>query len=136
MIIVGLDGKTHKWNLKYKEPTNRCSKLHRRARNLLKKIFPFEIIHEEVVLPGSKTSRRSRVLRSDFYIPRENLMIEVQGSQHYQYSSRFHNTKMDFLDAQARDRDKRMWCELNHIQLIELPFNENNKDWTDRINEK
>ncbi len=60
-------------------------------------------------------------------------MIEVQGSQHYKYSPRFHNTKMDFLDAKARDRDKKTWCELNGIRLVEFPFNENNKQWTERV---
>ena len=133
MRIVGLDGKYHNWNLKYKKPSSKCSKLHRRARNLLKKLFPFDTIYEEVILPGSRISRRLRVLRADFYIPGQNLLIEVHGQQHYKYSNKYHKTKMDFIESKSRDRDKEQWCKLNHIKFVELPYNENNTKWEKRI---
>ena len=37
------------------------------------------------------------------------------------------NTKKD------RDREKREWCELNSIEYIELPYNEKENQWVERI---
>ena len=36
---------------------------------------------------------------------------------------------MAFFKAQARDKDKRAWCKLNHINLIELNYNESEEEW-------
>ena len=36
---------------------------------------------------------------------------------------------MAFYKAKARDAEKREWCELNSIRLIEFNFNESTDDW-------
>jgi len=133
-MIIGLDGKKYRWNLlKYNKESKHCSKLHIRARQLLKKLFKFEVILEEVLLPGSKILARAHPLRGDFYIDSRKIMIEIHGEQHYKFNPHFYKTKLDFIRAQACDRDKKLWCSVNAIRLIELPYDENNTEWEKRI---
>ena len=40
---------------------------------------------------------------------------------------------MEFFKAQARDRDKKHWCELNEISLIELFHDESIEQWREKI---
>jgi thermostable 8-oxoguanine DNA glycosylase len=48
------------------------------------------------------------------------LAIEVQGVQHSEMNSFFHKRKSDFRRQLSRDEDKRFFCELNDITLIEV----------------
>ena len=76
MIIIGLDGKEHKWNPSRKQSSvgdeNR-SKLHIKARAILKDLFPFDRVLEELTLPGTKTSSRRTLLHAS----------DSQDSRHY-----------------------------------------------------
>jgi len=133
MKIIGLDKKEYSWNVtKYKAKEN-CSKLHARARIFLTKQFPYDTICEELTLPGSKCERQIRPLYADFFIPQRKLMIEVQGEQHYKFNTHFFNNKIEFFKAQARDRIKIEWCDINDIYLVQLPYHESNKEWAMRI---
>ena len=133
MKIQGLDGREYNWNItKYKAREN-CSKLHARAREVLTNEFPYDIIYEELTLPGSKDERQTRTLSADFCIPSRNLMVEVQGEQHYKFNPHFFNNKLEFYRAQARDRLKAEWCRINHMTLIQLPYNESDEQWLERI---
>ena len=40
---------------------------------------------------------------------------------------------MNFLKARANDSRKKEWCEMNKIKFIELPFDEEDDEWTRRI---
>lgn len=136
MKIIGLDNKEYRWNItKYKAREN-CSKLHARARNLLTKEFPYDTICEELTLPGSKDERQTRPLFADFFIPQRKLMIEVQGEQHYKFNSHFFNNKLEFFKAQARDKSKSEWCNINEIDLVQLPYNESDEQWLQRIKDR
>tara|TARA_R110002051_G_scaffold321822_2_gene410572 strand:+ start:108 stop:518 length:411 start_codon:yes stop_codon:yes gene_type:complete len=130
MKITGLDGKTHIWNLTNyvpsKDDNKPCSQYHVRARSLLTEEFPCDRILEEVGLPGCG-------LFADFYIPKRKLMIEVHGSQHYEFNSFFFKSKADFYKAQARDRQKANWANINNITYIELPYTESDNEWRARI---
>lgn len=134
MKVVGLDGREHSWI-----PSNRAieksnqSSLHLLARKLLREKYPNDRILEEVVLPGTSTSVRKSLLIADFFIPLRNLVVEVHGAQHVEFNNFFYKTKMDFYKAQARDRDKKYWCELNNIILIELFHNETESEWRNKI---
>ena len=55
--------------------------------------------------------------RYDFYIPSENVIIEVQGIQHYKYVEYFHKTKENFY-KQANDYDSK-WA----YARLKLGFN-------------
>ena len=134
MKIIGLDGKTHTLNLPTKsKPKMKVSQLHAQARTLLRDTFPLDLIYEEVTLPGTKTQRSNKPLHADFFIPRQQLLIEVQGEQHYKFIYYFHTHKNEYYKAKARDADKRYWCELNNIRLVELPYNESREQWVERI---
>lgn len=116
MKIIGLDGKEHSWI-----PSNNIvntknrSGLHLNAKKLLKEKYPNDRILEEIVLPGTNTNNRKSVLKADFFIPVRSLLIEVHGEQHTEFNNFFFKNKMEFYKAQARDRDKKQWCELNEI---------------------
>lgn len=123
MDVIDLDGNTQKWSLTgyiAKGSLGNKSSLHINARALIKKLFPTFQILEEVPIP----LRKSETLYLDFYLPLSRICIEVHGQQHYEFSAFFHGNKMNFLKHQKRDRDKKEWCSLNGIKLLELPYDE------------
>ena len=124
MKVIGLDNKEHSWNLSLyvKNQRRGCSDYHKRARSLLKQMFPFDQILEEVPIPSTG-------LFADFFIPKQMKMIEVQGQQHSEYTPFFHKNKQNFGKAKLRDKTKLEWCELNGIELIELPFDKTDEEW-------
>lgn len=129
MEVSGFDGKKYKINFigKTCNKTENRSNLHVKARNLLKELFPFDRLFEEVMLPGS------RGLFADFFLPTRRLIVEVHGQQHYEYTNFFYKTKMDFVHAKQRDKNKIAWCELNSIDIIILPYNESEEQWKARL---
>jgi len=134
MKVIGLDGKEYNWNPSANQAnTTKKSSLHLKAKELLDNLFPYDRILEEVSLVGSKTDRRRSILRADFFIPNRNLIVEVHGEQHYKFNSFFYKNKMAFYKAKARDSEKREWCELNSIRLIEFNYNEDIDDWRRKI---
>tara|TARA_R110000744_G_scaffold3161_1_gene12261 strand:+ start:3967 stop:4380 length:414 start_codon:yes stop_codon:yes gene_type:complete len=136
MDIFGLDGKAYKWNPSRSQASvsekNRSS-LHKKARILLKDLFTYDRILEEVTLPGTKTASRKSILYADFYIPNRDLVIEVHGEQHFKFNSFFYKDKLSFFKAKARDNDKRAWCKLNRITMIELNYNESEGEWRQKF---
>jgi len=137
MDIIGLDGREYRWNPHLESrPKSNASKYHKLARQLLHDMYPMEIIHEELKLPGTKVGVSSKPLIADLYINNAKLMIEVQGEQHYKINAHFFPTTLDFKRAQQRDRLKKEWCQLNGIDLVELPYNESLDEWKSRINNR
>jgi hypothetical protein len=129
MQIIGLDGKEYVWKPeRYHSQRENASSPHIKARNLLHSLFPFYSINEEIPLVGTPTK-----LFLDLYIHALRLCCEIQGVQHYQFSSFFHGNAQGFKKSKERDRIKREWCELNNIDLVELPDTESEKEWTERI---
>ena len=88
------------------------SKLQFRCGQKLKEIFPRHTILEEFIIP------RSGGLALDFFIPQIRLAFEVQGAQHYRYNNFHYKDKRHFARAQANDKRKAVWCEINKINLI------------------
>lgn len=131
MKVKGLDNKTYSWSfigyVPKEEDDKHRSSGHLRARQLLRTLFPLERICEEVPMPGSGG------LFCDFIIPFLRIMVEVQGIQHYEQSTFFHKTPFDFINGKKRDANKRKWCEVNNITLIELPDGETENEWRKRI---
>ena len=134
MRFTGFDGREYPINvsdyLVYGNDTRARSGLHLEARKLLKQLFPADTILEEVTLPGSKKS--GSCLYADFLLPLQKVMVEVQGEQHYVFTPYFHRSKEAFTEAKKRDRDKKEWCEINGLILVELPFNKKD-EWRNRI---
>lgn len=133
MKVVGIDGRTYTWNVLKDHKRKNPSSLHLRARNLLKKMFPMTAVQEELILPGTGFNS----LTCDFFLPTYLLMVEVQGEQHSKYTPHFHGAgtvgNWNFARAKKRDRMKEEWCSINDIDLVQLPFNESDEEWRERI---
>lgn len=104
----------------YENDMQKKSSLHIEARKILKSIYPMFIILEEV--PAKINNNKT--LYIDFYIPNANIAVEVNGEQHYKFSTMYHKSKADLVKAVANDNLKQSWCEKNNVKLITLPYNE------------
>jgi hypothetical protein len=133
--FIGFDNREHTLSITdyiiYDDDTKSKSELHIRARKILKSLFPCDKILEEITLPGSK--KNGSILYADFFIPKKMLMVEVHGRQHYEYVPFFHSTKLGFIKSKLRDSDKREWCDINGIELVELPYNKSDEEWRSKI---
>lgn len=89
------------------------SKKQYKVGQILKARYPLDPILEDITIPGTRLSL-------DFFLPQRNLAVEVQGEQHNEFNPFFHDTKSDFHAQQNRDLEKRLFCELNNITLLEF----------------
>ena len=64
------------------------------------------------------TNDKFKGLKLDFYIPKQQIAIECQGTQHFQKHTFFHKSEKDFLKQIDRDIKKSNICEENSIKLI------------------
>ena len=131
MKVKGFDGRSYPFPPSGHMPDNddsrRRSSLHLRTRKILRKLYPTSRVLEEVFLPGTNG------LFADFYLPFQKIVVECNGEQHYKFNAHFHGTRLNFMKSKANDRKKIEWCEMNNIKFIELPFNEDDDEWRDRI---
>lgn len=83
---------------------------------------------EEYEIPGL-ISANGRPLRFDFAVFDDDgnldFLIEFQGKQHYQAVSKF-GGKRGLYQQQHNDNQKRRYCALHDITLIEIPYTEEN----------
>ena len=81
---------------------------------------------EEYIFPDLK-SPNGRPLRFDFVVfdddGKIDFIIEYQGKQHYEPSSKF-GGKRGFFQQQYNDNQKRRFCALHDFRLIEIPYTE------------
>lgn len=79
---------------------------------------------EEYVFPDLM-SENGRPLRFDFVVFDDDgeidFIIEFQGKQHYEPSSKF-GGKKGFYQQQYNDKKKRRFCGLKGYNLIEIPY--------------
>lgn len=57
----------------------------------------------------------------DFYLPDYNILIEVDGIQHFESVKHF-NGENGFKKTKYRDNIKNKYCEENNIKLIRIPY--------------
>ncbi len=78
------------------------------------------------------------LFRFDFYLPTLNILIEVDGQQHFQQVTKFHQTQKDFKHALENDRRKNSYCLANNIRLFRIPYWELNniRSFSDIVNNK
>lgn len=126
MRAIDLNGRDISWNLQGYEvrwdDTTPRSSLHVRARDLLRRLYPTDIILEEVEIPNTR-------MRADLFIPSRSVMIEVQGEQHFEHSAHLHGSYDNFLKAKRRDRQKVEFCRLNDITFVTLRFDHSDEQW-------
>ena len=137
MRAIGFDGRERLWNVSkhvvYGDDKRPRSKLHISARKLLRQIFPYDTILEEVPLPGSHKPSRKSTLFVDFLIPSHSLAVEVHGRQHFEFVAHFHGNRQGFRKSKARDRDKGNWLYNNDIQLVILSYSGTEDEWRESI---
>lgn len=115
MKVKDLSGKEHHLDIRasqYKMKTEKSSKskIQFACGQLIRKKFPFDVILEEVSIPGEK-------LYIDFLIPQKRIAFEIQGRQHESYVPFFHGSESGFDESLKRDSRKKHWCEINDIEL-------------------
>lgn len=64
---------------------------------------------------GCKGKRKKLIF--DFYLPKYNICVQIQGIQHFKATKRFGGIK-SFQILQKYDRIKRLFCNKNKIQLL------------------
>ena len=128
MKVWGLDNRQYVLHLSQSNQLSQNkSEGHKLARIMLKEIYAFEQIIEEVFLPGCEFR-----LHSDFFLPRRKTMLEIQGIQHRQFVPHFHGNIAGFLKQKKRDNIKKEWCERNNITLLEL-HDDRREQWREII---
>lgn len=119
MRVLGLDGREYKLSLADRVAAPGDSRArsagHLLCRKLLREVFPFDAVCEEVTLPGCGDP-----LYLDFLLPSRRLAFEIQGRQHYEYVPFFHGSRAGYAKAQARDKKKAEFLRLNGITLVTL----------------
>lgn len=68
--------------------------------------------------------RNKKCLRYDGYFGMYDLIVEIQGYQHYQYPNRFHRTLEQFQAYQERDRFKKQAILDKGLKFVEFYDNE------------
>jgi len=129
MITIDLNGKEVNWK-PHARKRQQTSQLHANVREFLHSAYPTVAFIEEVGIPV----RRGQTLYLDFFSPLLNLAVEAHGEQHYKFVQHFHGSRMNWARHRRRDAEKKEWCENNNITIIELPFDETNEQWLNRIN--
>jgi hypothetical protein len=89
------------------------SKIQFDAKQFLKKYWINHVVFEEFPVAGSR-------LNFDFYNANKKVAVEIHGKQHDQFTPFFHKTRAGFVSHIRRDQQKRDFCELNDIKLIEI----------------
>jgi very-short-patch-repair endonuclease len=59
----------------------------------------------------------------DFYLPDYNICIEFDGKQHF-VANNFFGGEKELQNSQYKDSLKTSFCEKNNLNLIRIPFNE------------
>ena len=89
----------------------------------------YGLIYEREYTFPELTSSNGRPLRFDFVIfdddGKIDFIIEYQGKQHYEPSSKF-GGKKGFYQQQFNDNKKRRFCALHEFNLVEIPYTDEN----------
>ena len=67
---------------------------------------------------------KRQYLLADFYLPDLNLIIEMNGEQHYKYVEHFYTKDWTLEDQQIRDDTLRAYCKTHRINLLEIKYDE------------
>ncbi len=78
------------------------------------------------------------LFRFDFYLPGYNILIEVDGEQHFTFVHKFYNSNSDFKKMQEHDRIKNSYALAHGIKLYRIPYWEikNIHNFSDIIQDK
>jgi hypothetical protein len=104
--------KAHKYKIDWSAPSR--SKIQYKVKQALESSWRNHVVFEEFPVAGTRLSL-------DFYNANKKIAIEVQGRQHTKYVPHFHgNNKINYISQLRRDNQKKEFCEINNIRLIEI----------------
>lgn len=97
----------------------RCNCCTRKVSNLEYKTMDWLKENQVMFVPQMrfKKCKGKRCLPFDFYLPEQNICIEVDGQQHYDSHSIYSN-----VNLKEYDEIKNNFCEQNGIKLLRIPF--------------
>lgn len=96
---------------KYKPPSKLAERTYKALQTLGMTVIP-------------EYDKLGERLRVDFVVRELGLAIEVQGSQHTEFSKLYHGNQDGFRNSQKRDNRKKVLCEEQGLKLIELSESE------------
>lgn len=136
MKVKGLDGREYTLDTRQSQHKLRSEKacksnLQFKCQQLIVERYPFDLILEEMHLPGCGNG-----LYLDFFLPQRKLAFEIHGKQHFTYTPFFHDSKLEFNRSVARDTNKRQWCDQNEIELIVVKDEKELRNYLGLIDEK
>ncbi len=102
------------------------SDLHLQGRALLREMYPYDLIFEEVLIPGED-------LTFDFVVPLRRLVVECDGIQHTQYIPYFHKNLSGFSKSKLRDAQKVEFCNINNLTLVALSYRDTYEQWKQQL---
>lgn len=70
---------------------------------------------------------RNEELRVDFYLPKQNVIIEFNGIQHYKEVKHFHEKDNGFEKQKDRDKKLKRWCKDNGVKLLIIKYTQKDK---------
>ena len=103
------------WNKKSR------SKIQFKVKQFLKHYWENHVVYEEFPVYGSR-------MKVDILNSTKKIAVEVNGRQHSNFNSFFHNnSRAKYLASIKRDVEKREWLEKNGYTLIEIEEGEVNE---------
>ena len=85
------------------------------------------VFETQYKLPNENMFCKRQYLLADFYLPDLNLIIEMNGEQHYQPVEHFNTKDWTFEDQQIRDDTLRAYCKTHKISLLEIKYDKIDK---------
>lgn len=95
------------------------SKQAKKVYTCLKKIFP-----QAKIRPEHYVNFKGTRLFFDFYLSQYNILIEVQGRQHYEFIKHFHIDAEGYNKSKFRDNLKIEYAELSNMTLVLIKYDE------------
>tara|TARA_R100000808_G_C2123553_1_gene134269 strand:- start:456 stop:872 length:417 start_codon:yes stop_codon:yes gene_type:complete len=94
------------------------SKIQFKVKQFLKPYWENHVVYEEFPVYGTR-------LKVDILNATKKVAIEVNGRQHSNFNSFFHNnSRAKYLASIKRDVEKAKWLEMNGFTLIEIEEDE------------
>lgn len=95
--------------------------------------IPFK---REYIFKDLKGHNNKGVLRFDFYLPEQNILIEYDGNQHFFSRNCGWNNKENLQLIQENDKLKNEYCKAHNIPLIRIPYTDFEKIDIDYLTQK
>lgn len=92
------------------------------ARILTEANIPFET---QKTFDNARYPDSNRLMKFDFYLPNQQLLIEYDGAQHYEIINSWGGEE-GLRYRQQRDAYKTNWCQENNVKLLRIPYTQYN----------